>query len=407
MKKITIITLHILFIFCCNLIAQDKAEFKPGKNEFYKTVKKDLKNFYTEKESKKEKDNFQMDLSGKEFPTNPEEYTTYWHNEVESQAATNTCWSFSTTSFFESELYRIHGKKLKLSQIHTVYYEYLEKATGFVESRGKSYFAEGSEANAVTKCWKKYGVVPYELYTGKLDGIPWHDHQPMYKELKAYLKNVKENNNWNLEVVLNTVKEIMDHYIGTPPAKFEWEGIDYTPKTFISDYLKLNPDDYIDMLSYMQQPYFEEVEYEVPDNWWHDKSYYNVPLDMWLEALKGAVKNGYTVSIGGDVSEPGYQSEAEVGIVPDFDIPRDYITEEARQFRFSNETTTDDHGIHIVGYKEHDDGMWFMIKDSGSGARNGEHVGYRFIREDFVKLKWMDFMVHKDAIPQILEKFKN
>jgi bleomycin hydrolase len=125
-----------------------------------------------------------------------------------------------------------------------------------------------------------------------------------------------------------------------------------------------------------------------------------------MKTLKDVVKKGYTVSIGGDISEPGYNAKLEVGIIPSFDIPRAYIDENARQFRFSNRTTTDDHGIHIVGYTEYKGDMWFMIKDSGSGARNGKNVGYRFIREDYVKLKFMDFMVHRSAVEKLLKKFE-
>jgi len=43
--------------------------------------------------------------------------------------------------------------------------------------------------------------------------------------------------------------------------------------------LKINPDDYVDLISILQQPYWEKVEYEVPDNWWHNKDYHNVPLN--------------------------------------------------------------------------------------------------------------------------------
>lgn len=39
--------------------------------------------------------------------------------------------------------------------MYTVYWEYVEKTKRYVHERGKSAFAEGSEANAVTRMWKK------------------------------------------------------------------------------------------------------------------------------------------------------------------------------------------------------------------------------------------------------------
>ena len=119
-----------------------------------------------------------------------------------------------------------------------------------------------------------------------------------------------------------------------------------------------------------------------------------------------AIKNGYTMAIGGDVSEPGYDGWHKIAIVPSFDIPAQYIDENAREFRFDNKTTTDDHGIHLVGYTNKNGVMWYLIKDSAAGSRNIDPAGYYFYREDYVKLKMMDFMVHKDAVKNLLAKFQ-
>jgi bleomycin hydrolase len=407
-KRLAVFFMVLTFLVQGSVFAQkkDRGKFQKRSNPFYSKVTKELAEFYAKKNPQKRRKSFVLDFGKRIFPTSLKEYKVQWHNPVESQARTNTCWSFSTVSFLESDTYRKIGKKIKLSQIYIVYNEYLEKATGFVRSRGHSYYPEGSESNAVTKVIKKYGIIPYQVYSGLKDGQPYHDHKAMHKEMLNYLKSIKKSSNWNLDGVLATIKAIMDHYIGTPPEKFTWEGKEYCAKSFAKEYLKLNADEYVDILSYLQQPFYQQVEYEVPDNWWHDKSYHNVPVKVFMKTLKSIIKRGYTVVIGGDVSEPGYNAEKEVGIVPTFDIPRDYIDDHARQFRFSNRTTTDDHGVHIVGYTEYKGDMWFVIKDSGSGARNGKNVGYRFIREDYVKLKFMDFMVHRSAVEDLLKKFK-
>jgi bleomycin hydrolase len=122
-----------------------------------------------------------------------------------------------------------------------------------------------------------------------------------------------------------------------------------------------------------------------------------------MSSLKKAVRNGYTVCIGGDVSEPGLEGHAGMAIVPTFDIPSSYIDESARQFRFTNGTTGDDHGIHLVGYNEMDGKDWYLIKDSGSGSRNNSHPGYYYYHEDYVKLKMLGFMVHKDAVKDVVK----
>jgi bleomycin hydrolase len=90
-------------------------------------------------------------------------------------------------------------------------------------------------------------------------------------------------------------------------------------------------------------------------------------------------------------------------MIPTFDIPSQYIDENARQFRFSNQTTTDDHGIHLVGMTTKNGKDWYLIKDSGAGSKNVEPKGYFFYNDDFVKLKMMNYTIHKDALPSSLK----
>ena len=390
------------------LLAQEKRDtgsIKEYKNEFWDSIKT-AADKYAEKKEKPEM-KFMMNFEGYDLPTSTDQFTQYWHNPPISQGRSGMCWCFSTTSFLESEIYRLTKKKIKLSELYTVYWEYVEKTKGFMESRGGTFLGEGSEANAVTRIWKKYGIVPLEDFIGLLPGQEFYDHKKMFEEIENYLNFVKEKNMWDEDAAVATVKSILNHYIGEPPSTVSFEGKEYTPLEFLNKVLKVNPDDYVDIMSLMELPYYTKGEYKVPDNWWHSKDYYNVPLDVFTNIVKEAIRNGYTMAIGGDVSESGYSSHKEVAMVPSYDIPADYIDENARQFRFSNESTTDDHGIHLVGYMTLNGQDWYLIKDSGSGSRNGANKGYYFYHQDYVKLKIMDLMIHKDAVKDILKKFSN
>ncbi len=397
---------------------KDKAKIQvieKGKGFYYESILKDVNavNDSLENEDHDAYKRFIMDQSGMDLPNDPSLYTTAWYQNLESQGNTGTCWCFSTTSFYETEVLRLTGKKVEISELYTVYWEYVEKARRFIEKRGDSNFGEGSEGNAVARIMKEYGAVPKDQYMGLIDNRKFHTHAKMFEEMNAFLVSLKESNAWNVEFGIETIKSIMNHYIGVPPTSFSVDGKSYDPKSYLNDYLKLNPDDYVEILSYKQEPYWQLVEYKVPDNWWHSKDYYNIPLDDFMKAIKNAVKKGYTLSIGGDVSETGFSRETNCAIIPDYDIPSDYINEDARQFRFSNETTTDDHGMHLVGYLENYNGTgkdWYLIKDSSSGSRNvGENdpkFGYYFFHEDYIKLKMMGFTIHKDAVKDIIKKFK-
>jgi len=404
----TVITFGLILISSDLVLTQeirrDTGKMVEYHNEFLDSITAVADSFREKKEEPEIK--FKMDLSGYDLPTSPDLYTIYWHNPPISQAHSGMCWCFCTTSYFESEIYRIHKKKIKLSELYTVYYEYIEKARRFVRERGDSEFGEGSESNAVTRIWKQYGIVPAESYTGRQPGQVFHDHRQMYEEMNNFLQYVKENNLWNEEMVLGTIHSILNHYIGEPPSFVIVNGKKISPLEYLEKEVKLNLDDYVDFLSLLEKPYYQQVEFPVPDNWWHSRDYYNVPLADFMAIIKKAIRNNHTICIGGDVSEAGYNAHAEVAMVPTFDIPADYIDENARQFRFSNKTTEDDHGIHLVGYYEKDGKDWYLIKDSGSGSRNGPHRGYYFYHEDYVKLKMLSFMVHRSMAEEVLAKFK-
>jgi len=416
MKKITLTLLIVFSFYGINTFAQnppkkDKGIFKEYKGGYYKnTILKSIKEFNEKDKIIKSNKSFNLDFTGKDIPNSVGLYKKNWYNKPISQGNAGTCWCYSTTSFFESEIYRQTKQKVKLSEIYTVYCEYVEKARRFVKERGNSAFEQGSESNSVTRMWKKYGVIPYKDYTGLKPGQQFHSHAKMYKEMKSYLNSVKEKNAWNEQEVISTIKSIMNHYIGEPPTEITVNDKTMTPKQYLKDVLKLNPDDYIDVMSLKEKPYYEKVEYEVTDNWWHSKEYYNIPLNEWMNIINKSIRKGYTIAIGGDVSEAGFDRDTHAAVVPDFDIPSDYIDEDARQFRFSNKTTTDDHGMHLVGYLEKDGKNWYLIKDSSSGSRNGdvngEKFGYYFFSEDYMKLKIIDFAVHKDMVKDILKKMK-
>ena len=394
----------ILLLIAIGANAQDKGKFESYSNPFYGTIISESNKY--ENEEKEASKSFKMNFDGKQIPKSLAEFTIVAAENPISQGNTGTCWCFSTTSFYESEIHRLTGKTINLSELYPVYFEYIEKAKGYINTRGKTHLGEGSETNAVQRMMDWYGIVPAEAYEGKPSDQPYYNHEKMFGEFETYLKNCKQINFWDEAAIISNIKSILNHYMGTPPTSFKYNGKTYTPKSFLKNVTKLDPNNYVDFMSLMQKPYWSQEEYKVPDNWWRSEAYYNVPLDEFMFAIKNAIENGYSISIGGDVSESGYSSTYDVAMVPSYDIPSDFIDENARQFRFSNGTTTDDHAIHLIGYKIDKTGdWWFLIKDSGSGARNGNFPGYYFYHEDFVKLKMMTFTIHKDAVKVTLDKF--
>jgi len=410
MRKLFVITAAALIaISCCTTLSaqdrKDKAQFKPRTNEFYEQVQKGVEVFEAPKKQDKPLA-LRMDFTGMDVPKSMSEFKTVFAQKPESQGETGTCWCFSTTSFYESEIKRLSNQDIQLSELYTVYWQYVEKAKEFVRTRGTSVFDEGSETNGVAAMMKIYGIVPLDAYNGMKIGQPYHNHKKMVDEMKAYLQGIKTANNWNTDEIVSTIKSIMNFYLGEPPTSVTVAGKKMTPLEYLKNVTKLNPDDYVDIMSFMEAPYWTQAEYKVSDNWWHSADYYNVPLNDFMSIIKNAIKSGYSISIGGDVSESGMDNKSGVAMIPSYDIPSSYIDEYARQMRFSNGSTTDDHAMHLVGYEEKTNGTWYLIKDSGSGGQNNQTApGYWYMHEDFIKLKMTSFTIHKDAVKEILAKF--
>ncbi|MCK4664937.1 MAG: hypothetical protein KAT68_18850 [Bacteroidales bacterium] len=410
MKNIILIT---QFIFICYFtysqsdinIKKDSAVFKDYQPGYYEnSILRDVLNIEQKTIPHSTKKYFVADYSNQKFPVDLSEYKTYWHNNPVSQGNTGTCWCFSATSFFETEIFRTTGQKIKLSEAYTFYWEYVERAIDFVKTRGKTFIAQGSEAKAVINIWEKYGIVPYSEYTGLIDGRKHHHHDLMFDKIKQYLEHIKETEQWNEKTVTTTVKSILNKYLGEPPSKILVDGNYITPVEFLNKNLKLKLNEYFSFMSLKKERYFEKHELIEPDNWRHDKDYYNIPLDDYFKLITETIEKGYTISICGDVSEPGLDKINEITKIPSFDIPSEYIDEDARQFRLSNYTTTDDHCLHIVGYSVYNDEYWFLIKDSGSRAFDGPNKGYMFYHEDYIRLKMMNILVHVDPARPVLDK---
>lgn len=344
-----------------------------------------------------------FDVSGVAKPTSPDAFATRaWHFPPTPQFRTGTCWSFSATSFIESEMKRLHGSEIKLSEMWTAYWEFVNKAEGFVDSRGESFYGHGSQSTALLRVLERRGVVPRSHYEGIVAEDGLFDHQLMVDHIRDFLDWCKEKDFWDRGIVISMVRRILDRTMGVPPESVAWNGRNLDPQEFLTEVCRIDPSEYVSFISTLSVPFYTSAEYDVPDNWWHDASYVNLPLAEWYGAIKSVVSSGASVAIGGDVSEPGMYGEEDIAVVPSFDIPADYIDQSAREFRFSNQSSTDDHLVHIVGYADLDGTDWFLIKDSNRSSRQGEHEGYFFYREDYVKLKMLMFTVHRDMVGEVL-----
>ena len=75
------------------------------------------------------------------------------------------------------------------------------------------------------------------------------------------------------------------------------------------------------------------------------------------------------------------------------------ISPEARQEGWDRWTTTDDHGMHVVGFA-HDSAGTTYYKVKNSWGDIGPYHGYIYMSENYIRAKFDMLTLNKAAVPQ-------
>ena len=354
------------------------------------------------------------------------------YTPVKNQFRSGTCWSFSAISFLESELLRMGKGEYDLSEMFCVRDAYEKKAEKYLRMGGTINFGGGGEFHDVLHTLKSKGLMPEEAYSGLNYGEKNHVHGELDAVTKAYMEALIKNPNKKISTAwMDGFKGILDAYLGPLPENFVYQGKQYTSKSF-AESLGLDPDDYVCLSSFTHHPFYQPFILEVADNWaWGE--IYNVTLDEMMETIDYALDKGYTVGWASDVSDKGFAYNKGLAIIPETDVaelsgaekarwekltekernsqmynfdrvvPEKNVTQEMRQRDFDNLQTTDDHGMHIVGYGTDQFGHKYYYVKNSWGADN-KFDGFFYASVPFVRLKTINIVVHKNALPKDIRK---
>ena len=363
------------------------------------------------------------------------QFTTDVENPVTSvknQHRSGTCWVFSALSFVESEVIRINKIKDEaaypdFSEMFVVYKSYLERAEKYVRLDGNLNFAVGSEGDDALHIIADYGLMPQSAFSGLNYGTELPVQGELDAALKAYVGAIVKNPNRSLTPVWkNGLEGILKAYMGEIPEEFTVDGKKYTAASY-RDALKFNPDDYVTLTSFTHHPFYKPFAIEVCDNWRWDEAY-NVPIDEFMKVLEDAIRAGYTVAWGADVSEPGFTRNGlgvlidpkavskqggsdqehwvgkEEGKPQPVEAPAEIVPDqEYRQKGFDNKNITDDHGMHIYGIAHDQFGTKYYLVKNSWGTDN-KYKGIWYVTENYIKGQSLDIILHKEALPKDLKK---
>jgi bleomycin hydrolase len=354
---------------------------------------------------------------------------------VKDQASTGTCWCFATMSFFESELLRMGKGTYDLSEMFIVRQKYCNQLQDNFLRQGRGNIGEGSMSHTVLNAYRQVGIVPEEAYPGINYSSTRHNHGELSEFVQA-IANVSVKTKRRSPEYYKLVDNLFDIYLGKIPEKFVYRGKEYTPKSFAAS-LPLNMDDYVEVGSFLHQPFYSTFEIEVPDNWEHCRIY-NIPLDDLIRTMDSAINGGYTFCWDGDVSEKGFSFVNGIAINPEVRQVDDYsttdrarfeqmnegerfgeifkfekpypevkVTPEIRQQGYESFVTTDDHLMHVTGIAKDQNGTKYYITKNSWGTERNAFGGYLNMSESFVRAKTLFILVHKNALPKdIKDKLK-
>ena len=356
---------------------------------------------------------------------------------IKNQNNSGTCWSYSALAFLESEVLKKDPSKtdIDLCESFLVSKTYTDRADRNVRTHGDASFSQGGSFYDAIFCMERYGLIPEGIMPYPITpyGDSLFNFTNFFPPMEAYVKAISGSNAKKLNPIWKKdVQGMLDNYFGKCPTEFEYKGKKYTPQSFVKDYLKLDPNDYVSLTSYTHEPFYSSFILEIQDNWrW--ASSYNLPLDEFMRVMEESVKNGWTFAWGSDVSEDGFSRRTGknkcVATVPDTkstagvgsDQSRwtgekaganiaqadaageKVITQELRQEGYDNWTTTDDHGMQIYGIAKDQHGKeYFMMKNSW--GEYGPYKGFWYVSKPFVAYKTMNIVINKNAIPKDIRK---
>lgn len=351
---------------------------------------------------------------------------------IKNQNQSGTCWCFSALSFFESELIRMGKGEYDLCEMFVVHKTMEDRAAQSIRTHGDISFSQGGSFYDVIYCLETYGIVPQDAMPepGSLYGDTLPNHNEVDLVATAFVNAISKSKLKKLSPIWKQAfAGIYDTYLGKCPETFSIDGSEYTPKTYMES-LGLDMNDYVSLTSYTHHPFYKPFILEIQDNWRWAASY-NLPIEELMEVFDYAIKNGYTIAWGSDVSEKGF-SRKGIAVMPDTETATDLtgsdaahwlglstsekneealkkpspevtVTQEMRQTAYDNWETTDDHGMQIYGIASDQTGKeYYMVKNSW--GESGDYKGIWYASKSFVAYKTMNIVVHKDAIPKDIRK---
>jgi len=317
---------------------------------------------------------------------------------VKNQHRSGTCWAYATLGYFESEILRQTGKTYDLCEMFVVNNDYMDCATHYVRMHGYSQISEGGSCDDVLAVLRTHGICPESAMPapGSLTGDSLANFKVFFPELERTVSSIVDKSakaprhHWQ-----DSVRSVIERYIGRCPDSFVYEGKTYTPQSFAAT-LGLNLDDYVSLTSYTHHPFGKWFIIEAPYKW-RLKPSYNIPIEQLMDVLDKALDEGYTVAWGGDVT--GDFTRTGLALLPDGVQP----SQELRQAQWDDWRFTYDHVMLVYGKATDEQGHpFYLVKNSW--GKSGQYGGIWYMSRDYMALNTTYLFLNRHALPEELRE---
>ena len=357
--------------------------------------------------------------------------------EITDQKRSGRCWMFASLNTMRYRIMKKLGiKTFELSQAYPLFWDKYERANWFFEniiatageeltSREVAYLladplCDGGQWDMFRSLVKKYGVVPKEAMPETVCSSNTGD---MNKYLTRYLRAGAKRLRDALaaaatadearavkQELMEGVYRMLAICLGEPPASFEVRIRDeknelkasgtYTPQQFFAEFVDMNLDDYVSIISAptADKPYLRSYTVKYLGNVVEDGTvrYVNLPIDALKRVAVALLKDGLPVWFGSDVdqgflSADGVLDPAALDVDTLFGLPIETGLDKAARLDYGESVMT--HAMTLQGVNLNEAGVPTRWRIENSWSDEHGKKGY-----DVASDAWFDEYVYQVVV---------
>ncbi len=357
--------------------------------------------------------------------------------EITDQKRSGRCWMFASLNTMRYRIMKKLGiKTFELSQAYPLFWDKYERANWFFEniiataeeeltSREVAYLladplCDGGQWDMFRSLVKKYGVVPKEAMPETVCSSNTGDmNKYLTRYLRAGAKRLRDALAAGATVdearavkreLMEGVYRMLAICLGEPPASFEVRIRDeknelkasgtYTPQQFFAEFVDMNLDDYVSIISAptADKPYLRSYTVKYLGNVVEDGTvrYVNLPIDALKRVAVAQLKDGLPVWFGSDVdqgflSADGVLDPAALDVDALFGLPIETGLDKAARLDYGESVMT--HAMTLQGVNLNEEGAPTRWRIENSWSDEHGKKGY-----DVASYAWFDEYVYQVVV---------